>query len=131
MNDSEVKFKIHIKNNRWKEGSFPNTPEGEKVFTITKERFQETLVNFSDLKNQIEVFIDWDEDNFKTSIATTDILLTWNLPTLNLDKVAPNLKWIHCIGAGVEHLLPINWLPNEVVLTNNKEIGRASCRERV
>ena len=97
MNDSEVKFKIHIKNNRWKEGSFPNTPEGEKVFTITKERFQETLVNFSDLKNQIEVFIDWDEDNFKTSMASTDILLTWNLPTLNLGKVAPNLKWIHCI----------------------------------
>ena len=73
-------------------------------------------------KNQIKIFIDWDEDNFKTSMATTDILLTWNLPTLNLDKVAPNLKWIHCIGAGVEHLLPINWLPNEVVLTNNKGV---------
>ena len=122
MTISNNKFKIHIKNNRWKPGSFPNTPEGEKVFTITKERFQETLVNFSDLKNQIEVFIDWDEDNFKTSMATTDILLTWNLPTLNLGKVAPNLKWIHCIGAGVEHLLPIDWLPNEVVLTNNKGV---------
>ena len=26
------KIKIHIKNNRWREGSFPNTAEGEKVF---------------------------------------------------------------------------------------------------
>ena len=40
MNDSEVKFKIHIKNNRWKEGSFPNTLEGEKVFTITNEHLK-------------------------------------------------------------------------------------------
>ena len=23
--------KVHIKNNRWAEGSFPNTPEGEEV----------------------------------------------------------------------------------------------------
>ena len=32
MIDLKKNIKIHIKNNRWKEGSFPNTPEGEKVF---------------------------------------------------------------------------------------------------
>ena len=37
MIESQKKIKIHIKNNRWKEGSFPNTPEGEEVFTITKD----------------------------------------------------------------------------------------------
>ena len=31
MIESQKKIKIHIKNNRWKEGSFPNTPEGEEV----------------------------------------------------------------------------------------------------
>ena len=122
MINNNQKFKIHIKNNKWAKGSFPNTPEGEKVYTITQERFQEALISFSDLKDRIENFIDWDEDNFESSMATTDILLTWNLPTANLDKVAPKLKWIHCIGAGVEHLIPIDWLPNEVVLTNNKGV---------
>lgn len=122
MINNNYKLKIHIKNNRWAEGTFPNTPEGEKVFTITEERLKTALVNFPDLKDRIESFIDWDEDNFIKSIATTDILLTWNLPTANLDRVAPKLKWIHCIGAGVEHLLPIDWLPSGVVLTNNKGV---------
>ena len=129
MTISNNKFKIHIKNNRWKPGSFPNTPEGEKVFTITKERFQETLVNFSDLKNQFEVFIDWDEDNYISSMATSDILLTWDLPTENLSNIASKLKWIHCIGAGVEHLSPFDWLPSNIFLTNNKGVHRKKAGE--
>ena len=39
-------IKVHIKNNRWAEGSFPNTPEGEEVFTITRERFESALAEF-------------------------------------------------------------------------------------
>ena len=122
MKDNNQKFKVHIKNNKWAKGSFPNTPEAEKVFTITEERFHESLDSFPGLKDQIKSFIDWDEDNFVTSMADTDILLTWDLPTAELKKVAPKLKWIHCIGAGVEHLLPLDWIPNGAVLTNNKGV---------
>ena len=71
MNDSKKKFKIHIKNNRWKKGSFPNTPEGEKVFTITNEHFQNSLIDFPHLEKNIDTFIDWDEDNFTESIKTS------------------------------------------------------------
>ena len=129
MNDSEVKFKIHIKNNRWKEGFFPNTPEGEKVFTITNEHLKKSLIDFSHLEKKIETFIDWDEDNFSDSMKTSDILLTWNLPTNNLEQIAPKLKWIHCIGAGVEHLSPFDWLPSKVVLTNNKGVHKKKAGE--
>ena len=129
MNDSEVKFKIHIKNNRWKEGSFPNTVEGEKVFTITNEHLKKSLIDFPHLEKKIETFIDWDEDNFSDSMKTSDILLTWNLPTNNLEQIAPKLKWIHCIGAGVEHLSPFDWLPSKVVLTNNKGVHKKKAGE--
>ena len=128
MNNKE-KTKIHIKNNRWKKGSFPNTPQGEEIFTITKEHFDKALKNFPDLEDKIEIFIDWDEDNFSTSMLSSEILLTWNLPTLNLKKIAPKLQWIHCIGAGVEHLLPLDWLSNEVVLTNNKGVHAKKAGE--
>ena len=114
--------KVHIKNNRWAEGSFPNTPEGEEVFTITQERFDAALAGFPALKGRMEVFIDWDEDNFASSMADTDVLLTWNLPTDGLGDIAKQLKWIHCIGAGVEHMLPMDWLPGGVALTNNKGV---------
>jgi len=122
-------LKIHVKNNRWKKGSFPNTPEGEKVFTITKKDIENQLVNFPELKDKIEFFIDWDEDNFTSSIKNTEILLTWDLPKENLNKIASNLKWIHCIGAGVEHLYPFNWLANHVILTNNKGVHSKKAGE--
>ena len=122
-------MKIHVKNNRWKPGSFPNTPEGEDVFTITRERIDRTLEDFPDLKGKAQYFIDWDTDNFTSSMSDTDVLLTWDLPTEGLAEVAPHLKWIHCIGAGVEHLLPMDWLPAKTTLTNNKGVHAAKAGE--
>jgi len=122
-------IKVHVKNNRWAAGSFPNTPEGEDVFTITQARFEETLAKFSAVNGNLSTYIDWDTDNFSTSMADADVLLCWNLPTDNLSNVAPNLKWIHCIGAGVEHMLPMDWLPKGVTLTNNKGIHAAKAAE--
>jgi len=121
--------KVHVKNNRWAPGSFPNTPEGEEVFTITQERFQTALAEFDGIGAQIEAVFDWDTDNFETSMKDADVLLTWDLPTENLATIAPNLKWIHCIGAGVEHLLPMDWLPEGVTLTNNKGVHAAKAGE--
>ena len=68
-------------------------------------------------------------DNFIKSISSSDILLTWNLPTSNISQIAPNLRWIHCIGAGVEHLSPFDWLPDNVALTNNKGIHAKKAGE--
>ena len=122
-------MKVHVKNNRWQPGSFPNTPEGEAVFTISRERIDAALTEFPDLVGKVDYFIDWDTDNFTSSMADSDILLTWDLPTENLDCVAPHLRWIHCIGAGVEHLLPMTWLPDQVTLTNNKGVHAAKAGE--
>ncbi len=121
--------KIHIKNNRWKPGSFPNTPEGEEVFTITKERFDNAVSEFSGIAEKLNLYIDWDTDNFVDSMHDADILLTWDLPTEDLATVAPKLKWIHCIGAGVEHMLPMDWIPDGVTITNNKGVHAAKAGE--
>ncbi len=55
-------------------------------------------------------------------MASADVLVAWDLPTENLASVAPNLKWVHIIGAGIEHLTPFDWLPDDVTLTNNKGV---------
>ena len=116
------KIKIHIKNNHWAPGSFPIDVEGEKNFTITREHLDQALKNFQEIKEKVEIFVDWDEDNFKTSMSNSDVLLAWNFPTTDLKKVAPNLKWIHCISAGVEHLLPLDWMFDGLVLTNSSGV---------
>ena len=113
------KIKIHVKNNHWAPGSFPTDVEGEKNFTITKEHLDEALKNYPEIKEKVEIFVDLDEDNFKTSILNSDILLAWSFPTSDLKNVAPNLKWIHVISAGVEHLHPLDWMFDDLVLTNS------------
>ena len=123
------KIKIHVKNNHGASGSFPTDVEGEKVFTITNAHFEKAFEKFPGIKEKIEIFIDWDEDNFNSSISNSDILLAWNFPTLNLKKISPYLKWIHCISAGINHLIPLDWMHKELVLTNNSGIHSKKAGE--
>ncbi|MEM7563944.1 MAG: D-2-hydroxyacid dehydrogenase [Pseudomonadota bacterium] len=112
--------KVHVKNNHAGPDTFPSTPESEPVFTISMEKYQQAAQNHPDVASQLDVFVDWDTDHWESSMKDAEVLLTWNLPTENLAEVAPNLKWIHCIGAGVEHLCPMDWVPEGVTITNNK-----------
>jgi len=123
------KIKIHVKNNHWAAGSFPTDAEGERVFTIKNSHFEKAFEKFPEIKKKVKIFIDWDEDNFNSSMSNSDILLTWNFPTSNLKKVSPNLKWIHCISAGIEHLLPLDWMFEELVLTNNSGVHSKKAGE--
>jgi len=62
-------------------------------------------------------------------LATADGLVTGNdlivdpaFPRERLAEAAPRLRWIHIIGAGIEPLLPLDWLPRQVILTNNSGV---------
>jgi len=123
------KIKIHVKNNHWAAGSFPTDAEGEKVFTIKNSHFEKVFEKFPEIKEKVEIFIDWDEDNFNSSMSNSDILIAWNFPTSNLKKNSPNLKWIHCISAGIEHLLPLDWMFEELILTNNSGVHSKKAGE--
>ena len=115
-----MSIKLHIKNNHAGPDTFPSTPESESVFTISMEKFKESLKQHAGLAEKLDVFVDWDTDHFEQSMKAAEVLLTWDLPTENLAEVAPRLKWIHCIGAGVEHMCPMDWVPEGVTITNNK-----------
>ena len=80
------------------------------------------LTEYREQADKVEFFIDWDLENFYKSIKTADVLVTWDLPTEHLSKNAPRLKMIHIIGAGVEHLCPMNWVPKEVTVVNNRGV---------
>ena len=114
------KLRVHVKNNHASPDTFPPTKEGETVFTITEARFQAACDRYPDVAKQIEVCIDWDLDRFSESMESADVLVTWDLPTDNLARVAPKLQWIHIIGAGVEHLCPMTWLPDGITVVNNR-----------
>ena len=113
------KLRAHIKNNR----------AGEFIFRVTPERFADACARHAGIAARLDATIDWDLDNFEDSIASADCLLTWDLPTTDLAHRAPQLRWIHVIGAGVEHLQPLGWLPPGVKLINNKGVHAPKTEE--
>ena len=110
---------LHIKNNR----------AGETLFRMTPERVAAALERRPDMAGKLDVTIDWDTDNFAASMACAEGLLTWDLPMDGLAEIAPKLKWIHIIGAGIEHLQPLDWLPRGVALVNNRGVHAAKAGE--
>jgi phosphoglycerate dehydrogenase-like enzyme len=122
-------LRVHIKNNRASPDTFPNTKEGERVFSITAERFAAVAKRHPKIARRLDVSIDWDTDNFERHMGDAEVLIAWDLPTADLARKAPKLKWIHCIGAGVEHLMPLDWLPPGVTLVNSKGVHAAKSGE--
>lgn len=122
-------IRVHIKNNHASPDTFPPTPEGEAVFTITRERYEAVALRYPDVAARLDVSIDWGLASFHDSMATAEVLVTWDLPTENLAQIAPRLRWIHIIGAGVEHLCPMHWVPEGVTVVNNRGVHAAKGGE--
>ena len=123
------KIKIHIRNNHWKKGSLPCDLEGEKNSSVPKELFENFLNKHPKIKHKISYIVDWDDDNWKSSMKDADILLAWDFPTNDLSEIAPNLKWIHIVSAGVNHLYPFDWIKKDLVITNSSGIHAKKAGE--
>lgn len=55
-------------------------------------------------------------------MKTADILVGYSFPTENIASYAPNLRWIHFISSGVEHVSPFTWVPKGMKLINNRGV---------
>lgn len=101
---------------------FANLRKMPPLFWITEERYRDALVRHPDLHGRVEAVIGWDLEDFAADIKTCEALVGWRFPTEGLAECAPELRWIHVIGAGIEHLRPLTWLPDRIILTNNSGV---------
>ena len=62
-------------------------------------------------------------------VTSNDVLRDPGFPLAMLAQAAPRLRWIHIIGAGIEPLLPLDWLPPGLTLTNNSGIHAPKAQE--
>jgi phosphoglycerate dehydrogenase-like enzyme len=99
------------------------------VFQMTPERYEAAANRHPDVAGRVLSSIATDFDDFETRIRGVDVLVGWRFPKENLAERAPRLKWIHIWGAGVEHLLPLDWLPRGVALTNNSGVHAPKAGE--
>lgn len=113
MRDRDATVHLHIE----------NTSELDEVFQASPQRVEEALARHPELARRVRISIGYDGDVFDREIRDADALFCWDVPNRSsLRSHAPNLRWIHVHGAGVSHLMPLDWLPKGVTLTNSRGV---------
>jgi phosphoglycerate dehydrogenase-like enzyme len=90
------------------------------LFHLTEERWLAAIKRHRALAKRIRVTIGWDGDIIGEALKTADLMINSNPPRDGLRARAPRLKWIQTTGAGIDGLLPLDWLPGDIALTNNR-----------
>src|SRR5579859_6010410 len=91
------------------------------VFEATSARVEAALARRPALAGKVRVTVGHDGDIFADAIKTADALFGWDFDRALAQK-APNLRWVAAHGAGVGHLMPLDWLPKGAVLTNSRGV---------
>jgi glyoxylate/hydroxypyruvate reductase A len=113
-------FHLHIENNR----------EMGPVFEASRRRIAEVMSRHPGLGERLRITIGYDGDIFAARMKRADALFGWNFDrSVIAAGGAPNLKWVHAHGAGVNHLLPLDWLPRKATLTNSRGIHSEKADE--
>jgi phosphoglycerate dehydrogenase-like enzyme len=112
---------LHIDSLRWK----------PPHMHLTKAVYEAAARRHPALAARLTVTYGWDSEDFGKHMRTAAILFAQRFPKENLAKVAPELKWINVPSAGIEYLMPLDWLPPGVVLTNNSGTHAPKAAESV
>ena len=92
------------------------------VFEADRKRVREAFSRRPALRARVRTSIGYDGDVLEQRLKTADVVFAWDIPRHDLVRRAPKLKWMHAHGAGVNHLMPMDWLPPGVALTNSRGI---------
>ena len=120
MNAPEEIFRIHFETRSSKPG----------VFRFTEELIASAMARNGYPRNGVPAAATLGSDlsdlswlsNTLVLVTSNDVIVDPRFPRRGLPERAPRLKWIHIIGAGIEPLLPLDWLPQQVILTNNSGV---------
>ena len=104
-----AKFHLHVENSR----------KRQPLFQLTEPTYAAAAKRHRALAKNLKVTIGWDGDMLDTALATADAMINSNPPRERLRERAPRLKWIQTTGAGIDGLMPLDWLPADITLTNN------------
>jgi phosphoglycerate dehydrogenase-like enzyme len=114
---------------------FENGAGKPPVFQMTEARVAAAARRHKDVRVEVAVETDFNGggklEAIDALVTSSDIILDPRFPRATLGAAAPALRFIHVIGAGVERLMPLDWLPQGMQLTNNSGVHVAKMREFV
>jgi phosphoglycerate dehydrogenase-like enzyme len=113
-----------------------NSTSKAEPFWLTTELIETARSSNSDLPDNVQFTVNNDLEDIHHRLSTATVLVTSSgvithprFPRGELARVAPHLQFIHLIDAGVEDVMPLNWLPANVQLTNNSGVHVEKARE--
>jgi glyoxylate/hydroxypyruvate reductase len=106
-----------------------NTSSLGPLFRITPAMLDAAGARRPDVLSHCDVAFGADLQGFALGVADVDALLAWQFPQRDLARLAPRLTWIQLPGAGVDHLLPLDWLAPGIALTNASGAHRPKIGE--
>lgn len=90
-----------------------------EIFEITQARFDAAAARHAETAAKLSVTFGQDGAGFEDAMQSAEVLFAWNFDRDDLARRAPCLRLIQIQGAGINHLLPLDWIPPEVTLTNS------------
>ncbi|MDL2293027.1 D-2-hydroxyacid dehydrogenase [Ruminococcaceae bacterium OttesenSCG-928-D13] len=108
--------------------------DSQTVFRMDSERLEAALSRHPLIRELAEFEIcrtstsfentpGWNENDYEMfyrAVADKDAMIGYMFPLETFREKAPHVKYVHIIGAGVEHLFPLTWLPEHTKLTNSR-----------
>jgi phosphoglycerate dehydrogenase-like enzyme len=89
------------------------------LFHIDEQAWQAAARRHRAAARGLRVTVGWDGDILDEALGTADVMINSSPPKERLRERAPRLRWIQTTGAGIDSLLPLDWLPADIALTNN------------
>ncbi len=99
------------------------------IYHVTEAHWDAAVKRHKALAKRLTVTIGWDRDGLDAALQTADMIISPNPPRERLRERAPRLQWIQTRGAGINHLMPLDWLPADIMLTNNSGAHGAKCED--
>ncbi len=99
------------------------------IYHVTEAHWDAAVKRHKALAKRLTATIGWDRDGLDAALQTADMIISPNPPRERLRERAPRLQWIQTRGAGINHLMPLDWLPADIMLTNNSGAHGAKCED--
>jgi phosphoglycerate dehydrogenase-like enzyme len=99
-----------------------NDPDISPSSYIDEQKFWGAFKRAHALKGRVHLSIGSGERGLIEALGIANVIVANRLPQRKIVGKAPKLKWIHQISAGIDHLLPLDWLPEHIILTNSSGV---------
>ena len=90
------------------------------VFIVRLDQYDKALARYPDVARRVRTTWGFDLETYARDARAADAMITYRFPKDTLGVDAPRLQILQILGAGVDYLLPLDWVPPGVtVLTNS------------